>query len=193
MPLCHHGSQEVGLTAGPAPWLKTIKPKVEIGRSQAVTDNSGTNTGDCKFPLLTAPCPQTYTQPSGGGWVCVTHAHTSYSCWRHRGQVRRKRKAGPTLWVGLELWSRTNGWTEGSIQSCSAFFVFLFFLLLQTALKYEAHFHNKPLITSPCNFQASPCENYFYSCIHCDNSWYARRFASLSLFFHDMWFVIWEM
>lgn len=97
---CHHssvlnvfmppGSEEVKLTAEPAPWLKTIKPKVEIGHSFPLTDNSGTNMGDCKFPL-TSPCPQTYKLPSGGGWVCVTqamHTHTIYSCCRHRGHFR---------------------------------------------------------------------------------------------------------
>lgn len=105
MPLCRHGSQEVELTAGPAPWLKTIKSKVEIGRSLAVTDNSGTNVGDCKFPLLTTPCPQTYTQPSGGD-ECVSHRHTTLLI--HVGDtedksVEEKGWAALTLGVGLEL------------------------------------------------------------------------------------------
>lgn len=39
------------LTAGPAPRLKTIKSEAEIGRSPAVTGDSGSDAGDCKFPL----------------------------------------------------------------------------------------------------------------------------------------------
>lgn len=112
----------------PPPWLKTIKSNVEIGRSLAVTDNSGTNVEDCKFPLPTTPCPQTYTQPSGGGRVCVTQActHTTYSCWEtQKTSQREKKKAGLVQWwgVGLELSSGTNGWTEARIASFYCLFV----------------------------------------------------------------------
>lgn len=90
---------------GPPTWLKTIKSKEEIGHCLPVTDNSGTNVGHCKFPLLITPCPQTCTQASGGG-ECVshmhTHTHTFYSCWRHRRQVRRKERLGC---------SNTAGWS----------------------------------------------------------------------------------
>lgn len=127
---CHHspvlnvfmppGSEEVKLTAEPAPWLKTIKPKVEIGHSFPLTDNSGTNVGDCKFPL-TSLCPQTYKLPSGGGWVCVTqamHTHTIYSCCRHRGHFR-----GSDWESFTGLWSATKWPTEWSIERL---FVYLF-------------------------------------------------------------------
>lgn len=65
MPLCRHGSEEVELTAWPAPWLKTIKSKVEIGRSLAVTYNSGTDVRHCKFPLAATPRRQTHGQMEG--------------------------------------------------------------------------------------------------------------------------------
>lgn len=70
MPLCQHGSQEVELPAGPAPeQLKTITSNVEIGRGPAVTDDSGTNVGDCKFPLRTAPVSQRQVD---GESLCVS-------------------------------------------------------------------------------------------------------------------------
>lgn len=92
---CHHSSvlnvfmptqiTEVELTAGPAPWPKTIKSKVEIGHSLVVMDNSRTNVRDCKFPLLTTPCPQIHRAKL---WGCLTCLHTiCYSCCGHRKVV----------------------------------------------------------------------------------------------------------
>lgn len=76
MPLCQHGSQEVGLTAWPAPWLKKIKSYVEIGHSLAVTENSDTNMGTVNFhfPLLLLPYTNTYY--SQGLWDECYTTHT---------------------------------------------------------------------------------------------------------------------
>lgn len=109
MPLCRHGSQEAELTANPAPWLKTIKSKVEIGRSLAVTHYSGTYMGDCKFPLL--PCyslPQhTHSRAGGvGGWVCV---RVCVSHKQHMHMLLIHEDISEKAWaVGVELWSGAN-------------------------------------------------------------------------------------
>lgn len=75
---------EVELTAGPAPWAKTIKSKVEIGHSLVVIDNSRTYVRDCKFPLLTTPCPQRHRAKL---WGCLTCLHPIFI---HVGDTWRK-------------------------------------------------------------------------------------------------------
>lgn len=112
---CYHSSvlnafmptqiTEVELTAGPAPWLKTIKSKVEIGHSPVVTDSSGTSVRDCKFPLENIPCPQIYPQPCcRDESVSPMLTHTFYSCWRDWGQVRGKSCCWIMSWYKWMNW-----------------------------------------------------------------------------------------
>lgn len=144
MPLCRHGSQEVKLTARPASWLKTIKSKGEIGRSLAVTDNSGTNVGDCKFPLLTTPLCSNMKWWGLSEGHTRTHTHTYFLFMQDMEDKPAEKKGwiGLTLAVGLVSWSHS-------------------FFFLQIALNFEKQLYKKPLTTSTCHLQASSCENYF--------------------------------
>lgn len=184
MPLCRHRSQEVELTAGPASRLKTIKSNIEIGRSFAVTGGSGTNVGDCKFPLPTPPCPQTYTQPSGGrvvmggcegGCECVSHmhahTHTSYSCWKHRGQVSGKERQG---------WSTTGEGVGLELYYIASYGAFLNIIINTASMKHSS-------LEAPHNITSPPPsifvgENYFYSQLCCDHSRHAGYLESLYSF-----------
>lgn len=108
MPLCRHGSEEVELTAWPAPWLKTIKSKVEIGRSLAVTYNSGTDVRDCKFPLAATPCRQTRGQmvACGCARARMTHKycmHSRFSFMAKAPRTFRNKKAEPVLYWKFAL------------------------------------------------------------------------------------------
>lgn len=75
------GHKKWGWQQGPPLRLKTIKSKPEIGRCLAVTDNSGTNAGNCKFPLLTTPLP-TNTE-RWGPWETHTRTHTRTGTYTH--------------------------------------------------------------------------------------------------------------